>query len=237
MPGEQRYVGQGRGVVRRHVLHDRQVELRGDELVTEEGDVVGDGAQVLAQLPAVGGVEPLAPGGGRVDELLQVADDAVVFIEDLLQDVGDISRAAQLVQFPGQSGQRLPGQRLTYGHPVRRGDRGRQHDAGIGGDREADVLELAAGAGHGLHRRVVRSAAGQEVDIEGAAVPEVVLAQYLVEERPVVRHSGGHTEVGVNAEGDVGLELQIHGKGFLRLGRPSGRGPAAGRPGPGGRRL
>lgn len=37
-----------------------------------------------AQFTAVGGVEPLAPSGGRVDELLQVADDAMVFVEDLV---------------------------------------------------------------------------------------------------------------------------------------------------------
>ncbi|MBD0844005.1 hypothetical protein [Streptomyces sp. TRM68416] len=217
VPGQQRYVGQGRGVFRGHVRHDRQVELGGDELITEERDVVGDGAQVLAQLAAVGGAQPVAPGGGRVDELLQVPDNAVVFVEDLLQDVGDIGRAAQLVQFPGQGGQRLPRQRLACGHPVRRRDRRRQHDARIGGDREADVLELAAGTSHGAHRSVVRGAIGQRVEIEGAVVAEVVLAQYLVEERVIVRHGGDHTELRVDTEGDVGLELQFHAEGFLRV--------------------
>ncbi|WP_432198574.1 hypothetical protein [Streptomyces sp. bgisy027] len=70
VPGQQRYVGQGRGVFRGQVRHDREVELGGDELVAEEREVVGDGAQVLAQFAAVGGVQPVAPGGGRVDELL-----------------------------------------------------------------------------------------------------------------------------------------------------------------------
>lgn len=158
------------------------------------------------------------PGGGRVDELLQVADDTVVFVEDLLQDVGDVGRTTQLVQLSGQRGQRLPRQRLTYGHPVRCGDGRRQHDAGIGGDRVADIMELAAGAGHGPYRCVVRSVAGQQVDIEGTAVTEVVLAQDLVEERAVIRDGGGHPEVGVNSEGDIGLELQIHGEGSLRRG-------------------
>ncbi|MBJ7000127.1 hypothetical protein JG491_08570 [Streptomyces sp. CRPSP2-6A1] len=84
VPGQQRCVGQGRGAFRSQVRHDCQVELGGDELIAEERDVVGDGAQVLAQLAAGGGVQPIAPGGGRVDELLQVADDAVTFVQDLL---------------------------------------------------------------------------------------------------------------------------------------------------------
>ncbi|MFE1772136.1 hypothetical protein [Streptomyces sp. NPDC059008] len=105
MPRRERYVGQRRGILGRHIRHDRQIELGVGQSVAEEGDMVRDRAQMLAKFPAVGGVEPLAPGGGGVDELLQIADGTVVLIKDLLQDLGDVGRATQLVQLAGQRGQ------------------------------------------------------------------------------------------------------------------------------------
>lgn len=63
--------------------------------------MVRNRAQMLAQFPAVGGVESLAPSSGSVDELLQIAYGTVVLIEDLLQNLGDVGRATQLVQLAG----------------------------------------------------------------------------------------------------------------------------------------
>lgn len=94
VPHRERHLGQRRGALRRHIRHDGQVELGVDELVAEEGNVVRDRAQVQSQLPAAWSIEPLAPGGGGVDELLQVADDSVVLLEDLLQNLGDVGWAA-----------------------------------------------------------------------------------------------------------------------------------------------
>lgn len=89
---------------------------------------------------------------------------------------------------------------------------------GVGGDREAGGLELMGDAGHRTDSRVVRSAGRQEIGIQFLAEEEVVLAQDLVQEGPVVGDGGGHPEVGVDSEGDVGLELQIHREGSFDAG-------------------